>query len=161
MRHAVVRQELQRSRGRDDADQPAALPPSGAHHGTCDQQLINRTRTLTATSTDAFYGLPGCSCCSLVRVSASLELAAALALARRAPCDASPPRRPISDMCSRFLLTTWPPLRPAARASSGVNSCAVPCSCAARPPLLAISRWRAGSMLAKPRWLVPRPGVWF
>ena len=33
-----------------------------------------------------------------------------------------------------------PPLRPAARASSGVHSCAVPFSCAARPPLLAISR---------------------
>lgn len=39
----------------------------------------------------------------------------------------------------------------AARASSVVNSCAWPLWCAARPPRLAISRWRCGSMAAKPR----------
>jgi len=41
------------------------------------------------------------------------------------PClrpRASPPLRPISDMCWRFLLTDTPPFRPAARASSGENS---------------------------------------
>ena len=43
---------------------------------------------------------------------------------------------------------------PARRASSDVNSCAVPFSCAARPPSLAISRCWAGSMEAKPRLLV-------
>ena len=40
---------------------------------------------------------------------------------------------------------------PAARASSTVNWWALPLSCAARPPWAAISRWRAGSMAAKPR----------
>jgi hypothetical protein len=44
-----------------------------------------------------------------------------------------------------------PPLRPAARASSGVHSCAVPFSCAARPPLLAISRCFSGDIDANPR----------
>src|SRR5450830_878676 len=43
---------------------------------------------------------------------------------------------------------------PARRASSDVNSWAVPFSCAARPPSLAISRCWAGSMEAKPRLLV-------
>src|SRR6185369_17923789 len=43
-------------------------------------------------------------------------------------------------------LRAWPPLRPASRASSEVNSWAVPFSCAARPPSLAISRWRFGSI---------------
>jgi hypothetical protein len=38
----------------------------------------------------------------------------------------SPPSLPIADMCSRFWLTARPPLRPASRASSGENSCAVP-----------------------------------
>ena len=65
---------------------------------------------------------------------------------------------------------TWPPLRPACRASSGVHSWAVPFSWAARPPLLAISRCRSGLIDAKPRrslrslvtcaslaLLVPRP----
>jgi len=52
MRHAVVRQELQRSRGRDDADQPAALPPSGAHHGACDQQNRSNTNTDTDSGID-------------------------------------------------------------------------------------------------------------
>jgi hypothetical protein len=46
---------------------------------------------------------------------------------------------------------TWPPLRPAARASSALHSCAVPFSCAARPPLLAISRCFSGDIDAKPR----------
>ena len=45
----------------------------------------------------------------------------------------------------------WPPLRPAARASSAVHSCAVPYSCAARPPLLAISRCFSGDIDANPR----------
>ena len=44
-----------------------------------------------------------------------------------------------------------PPLRPAARASSAVHSCAVPFSCAARPPLLAISRCFSGDIDANPR----------
>lgn len=48
-----------------------------------------------------------------------------------------------------------PPLRPAAAASSGVNSWAVPFSCAALPPLLAISRCLTGSMDANPRLLFP------
>src|SRR5205085_11341891 len=46
---------------------------------------------------------------------------------------------------------TWPPLRPALRASSAVHSWAVPFSCAARPPLLAISRCFSGDIDAKPR----------
>ena len=46
---------------------------------------------------------------------------------------------------------TWPPFRPAERASSGVHSWAVPFACAARPPLLAISFWRSGLIDAKPR----------
>jgi hypothetical protein len=45
----------------------------------------------------------------------------------------------------------WPPLRPADRASSDVHSCAVPFWCAARPPLLAISRCFSGDMDANPR----------
>ena len=45
----------------------------------------------------------------------------------------------------------WPPLRPAARASSALHSCAVPFSCAARPPLLAISRCFSGDIEANPR----------
>src|SRR5881628_41618 len=45
----------------------------------------------------------------------------------------------------------WPPLRPAARASSGVHSWAVPFSWAARPPLLAISRCFSGDIDANPR----------
>src|SRR5262245_19416134 len=46
---------------------------------------------------------------------------------------------------------TWPPLRPAERASSAVHSWAVPFSCAARPPLLAISRCFSGDIDANPR----------
>ena len=77
-----------------------------------------------------------------------------LALRRAAP-RASPPFRPIADMCSRSRLTAWPPFRPACRASSGENSCAVPCACAARPPLLAISRCLEESIAANPRLLRP------
>ncbi len=46
---------------------------------------------------------------------------------------------------------TWPPLRPADRASSAVHSWAVPFSWAARPPLLAISRCFSGDIDANPR----------
>ena len=45
----------------------------------------------------------------------------------------------------------WPPFRPADRASSEVHSCAVPFWCAARPPLLAISRCFSGDIEANPR----------
>src|SRR3989442_656452 len=45
----------------------------------------------------------------------------------------------------------WPPLRPAWPASSGVHSWAVPFSCAARPPLLAISRCFSADIDANPR----------
>ncbi len=54
-------------------------------------------------------------------------------------------------------LLAWlrlPPLRPASRASSEVNSCAVPAAWAALPPRLAISRCFSLSMLANPRFLV-------
>src|SRR5687767_8002381 len=53
----------------------------------------------------------------------------------------------------------WPPLRPAARASSAVHSCAVPFSCAARPPLLAISRCFSGDMEANPRRSLRTPST--
>lgn len=55
-----------------------------------------------------------------------------------------------------------PPFLPATRASSLVNSCAVPFWCAARPPLAAIARCACGSIAANPRGvlrltlLVPR-----
>jgi hypothetical protein len=48
-------------------------------------------------------------------------------------------------------------LRPASRASSELNSWALPDSCAARPPLAAISRCLSSSIEAKPRLLLP----WF
>src|SRR6478609_11340938 len=87
-----------------------------------------------------------------------------------APCDdvddallrlrdwprASPPRRPMAAMCSRFRLTATPPLRPASRASLESNSWAVPFACAAFPPLLAISRCLLRSIDAKPRLLRER-----
>src|ERR1051325_6560894 len=60
----------------------------------------------------------------------------------------------MADMWARSRLTASPPLRPATRASSDVNSWAVPLACAARPPLLAISRCLDGSIDAKPRLLV-------
>jgi hypothetical protein len=44
-----------------------------------------------------------------------------------------------------------PPFLPATRASSLVNSCAVPFWCAALPPLAAIARWAWGSIAANPR----------
>jgi hypothetical protein len=44
-----------------------------------------------------------------------------------------------------------PPFRPASRASSGVNSCAVPARCAASPPMRATSVRRSGLKAAKPR----------
>src|SRR5262249_2125873 len=65
-----------------------------------------------------------------------------------------PPSRPMADMCARSRLTASPPFRPATRASSDVNSCAVPLAWAALPPLLAISRCLPGSIDAKPRLLV-------
>lgn len=65
-----------------------------------------------------------------------------------------PPRRPISAMCWRFWLMVSPPLRPATRASSGVNWWAFPFSWEARPPMRAISFWRIRSMDAKPRLAV-------
>src|ERR1044071_1955713 len=60
----------------------------------------------------------------------------------------------MADMWARSRLTASPPLRPATRASSDVNSWAVPLAWAARPPLLAISRCFDGSIDAKPRLLV-------
>src|SRR5262245_11593602 len=60
----------------------------------------------------------------------------------------------MADLCARSRLTASPPFRPATRASSDVNSCAVPFAWAARPPLLAISRCLLGSIDAKPRLLV-------
>ena len=68
-----------------------------------------------------------------------------------------PPSRPMSAMCWRSWLTASPPLRPASRASSELNSWALPDSCAARPPLAAISRCLSSSIEAKPRLLLP----WF
>ena len=44
-----------------------------------------------------------------------------------------------------------PPFLPATRASSLVNSCAVPFWCAARPPFAAIARCACGSIAANPR----------
>ena len=76
------------------------------------------------------------------------------ALALRA-AEISPPLRPISAILARSMDTRSPPLRPASRASSGENSCALPFSCAARPPFRAISRCFSGSMDANPRFLVP------
>src|SRR5436305_9096029 len=60
----------------------------------------------------------------------------------------------MADMWARSRLTASPPLRPATRASSEVNSWAVPFAWAARPPLLAISFCFAASIDAKPRLLV-------
>jgi hypothetical protein len=55
----------------------------------------------------------------------------------------------------------WPPFRPALRASSGVHSCAVPFSWAARPPLLAISRCFSGDIDANPRRSFRTPSTAF
>src|SRR5688500_2035111 len=60
-------------------------------------------------------------------------------------------------MCTRRPLPprlTCPPLRPAALASSEVHWCAVPLRCAARPPLLAISRCLSDVIEANPRVLL-------
>src|SRR5580698_5460702 len=62
----------------------------------------------------------------------------------------------MAAMCDRSRLTTSPPLRPAARASSAVNSWARPWACAAFPPLLAISRCLSRSIDANPRLLFGR-----
>ena len=59
----------------------------------------------------------------------------------------------------REALFAWR-LEPAARASSDVNWCALPLACAARPPWLAISRWRSRSMPAKPRPPLGWPPCW-
>lgn len=74
---------------------------------------------------------------------------------RAAALRDSPPSRPMAAMCARSRLTVTPPFRPAFRASSDDHSCAVPFSWAARPPLLAISRCRMGSIDANPRRLFP------
>lgn len=68
-------------------------------------------------------------------------------------CLERPPLLPIRDIWSRSRLTAWPPFRPASRASSLVNSCALPLACAALPPLLANNRRFSGSNAAKPRRL--------
>lgn len=68
-------------------------------------------------------------------------------------CLERPPLLPIRDIWSRSRLTAWPPFRPASRASSLVNSCALPLACAALPPLLANKRRFSGSNAAKPRRL--------
>jgi len=52
---------------------------------------------------------------------------------------------------ARLAREAAPPFRPAMRASSEVNSCAVPFWCAAFPPLRAISRCFCGSMEENPR----------
>ncbi len=64
----------------------------------------------------------------------------------------SPGRRP------RPPRLICPPFRPANRASSDVHSCAVPFRCAARPPLLAISRCFSGDIDANPRRSLRRTG---
>src|SRR5919205_1735399 len=56
-------------------------------------------------------------------------------------------------MCPRSRLTASPPFCPAWRASAVLNSCAVPCWCAARPPSAAIARCRSLLMPATPRRL--------
>src|SRR5262245_36664085 len=73
-----------------------------------------------------------------------------------------PPFCPICAICARFRLRATPPLRPAARASADVNSCAVPLACARWPPLRAISCRCAASKAAKPRGrfsLMPRSQI--
>ena len=52
---------------------------------------------------------------------------------------------------ARLAREAAPPFRPAMRASSEVNSCAVPFWCAAFPPLRAISRCFCGSIEENPR----------
>ena len=57
----------------------------------------------------------------------------------------------VSGSLPRPPRLAMPPLRPASRASSDDHSCAVPFWCAARPPLLAISRCFSADMEANPR----------
>ena len=105
-------------------------------------------------------------------------------LPARACCSLLPPRVLPESPEARVLpapplllpllpLLPLPPwlLAPASRASSEVNSCALPEACAARPPSAAISRWRSLSIDANPRpepdppwllpWLPPRLPLWF
>jgi hypothetical protein len=71
--------------------------------------------------------------------------------------ELDPPFRPISAIWARLRLTAAPPFLPASRASPEVNWCAVPFSCAAFPPILAISRCFSGVMAAKPLFAVLLP----
>src|SRR4249919_1952764 len=78
------------------------------------------------------------------------------------PCETSGcwTSRSSDDMLAareRWLRAS-PPLRPASRASSDVNSCAWPLACAARPPALAICRCWSASIPANPR---PRPALFW
>ena len=54
---------------------------------------------------------------------------------------------------SLFLFIASPPLRPAIRASSFVNWCAVPTACAARPPRLETRFFSSGERSSNPRFL--------
>src|SRR5215831_143195 len=56
----------------------------------------------------------------------------------------------IGALCLLEPCDAEPPLRPASLASSTVHSCALPLACAALPPLEAILRCLAGSILANP-----------
>ena len=101
-------------------------------------------------------GCPGSAGAASAAVAGLATLAAGLArflgieFVRGAPLMAAcPPLRPASRASSESnscaVPRSWaacPPLLPAWRASSEVNSWAVPFSCAALPPSLAISRWR-------------------
>lgn len=69
---------------------------------------------------------------------------------------ALPPLRPIFAMWPLSELTIFPPLRPFARASSGVNLCARPSACAALPPWLARFFRSSGERAANPRLLIGR-----
>lgn len=71
----------------------------------------------------------------------------------------APPSAPSETRRPRPPRLICPPLRPAARASSAVHSCAVPFSCAARPPLLAISRCFSGDIEANPRRSLRTPST--
>ncbi len=64
-----------------------------------------------------------------------------------------PQAPPCHDTAASWSIFRYrrPPFRPASRASSDVNSWAVPFSWAAFPPFEAISRCRSGSIPAKPR----------
>ena len=131
-----------RSTLRSSLDTPRGSPPSEFPLGRCGWELLARCGCdgllPSPTSRSPWkrllpvlpFWLPLCGD-ELAPVGSRLCRRAA----RFAP-RASPPRRPIAAMCSRFLLTVTPPLRPAARASPESNSWAVPFWCAARPPLL-------------------------